>query len=186
MNGPTLVYDHVIEGMDETEAMPVYTRRKMVTNPGIVGQFKWHHTTLEEVAGMAEESKIDYLVFNPDTTPVLIETARVSKMTENYNLIDKGIEEAMEDGMQQDELFPALIERFYFRNVECVMKDGTKQAGFAALPEDAENEMDLELETDDDTDVIIHAEDLVSIRVLPDMDEEEMEDYYASGEDQEE
>ncbi|MCD8295219.1 MAG: hypothetical protein LUE27_08265 [Clostridia bacterium] len=167
MCGPSLVYEGIEGDGVESEAMPVYTRKKMVAQD--FSSFHWHHTDLDTVLAAAKESGFKYVIVNPDTTPVLLDIEKTGMVVSFFDDIDDCIDTAMADGIQAEELFPALVEKFFFRNVDCKMKDGSVVSGLVLLPED--DSIDgFELETDEDEDVIVRLEDLAMIRTQEEAD----------------
>ncbi len=168
---PSLVYEGIEGDGVETEVMPVYTRKKLVSQD--FSDYRWHHTDLDTVLADAKESGFVYVVVNPDTTPVLLNVARTEITVSFFDDIDKCIDDAMAEGFQAEDLFPALVEKFYFRNVKCTLKDGSAVCGLALVPED-DTLYGLELETDADEDIVVRIEDLAFIRT-PDGDSDDNE-----------
>ncbi len=169
-SGPCYVYEGIEGDGVETETMPVYTRRKVAN--GDFASFHWHHTDFDSVLQMGSDSGFKYIVINPDTTPVLLDIKKTQTIVEFYRDLDDGIAQAMSEGIKAEDLFPALVEKFYFRSAECDFLDGSKKSGLVLVPED-DTASGFELETDDDEDVLVRLEDLASIRATDEEDYEE-------------
>ncbi|MCD8307699.1 MAG: hypothetical protein LUD51_05710 [Clostridia bacterium] len=171
-SGPSIIYEGIEGDGVETETMPVYTRRKMVANSSL-SSFHWHHTDLDTMLAVARESGFKYIVVNPDSDPLLLDIAKTDTIVSFYKDIDESISICMTEGISAEDLFPALVEKFYFLNAECTFKDGSKKSGLVLVPEDSA-ETGFELETDEDEDVLVRLEDLALIRAA---DDETYEEY---------
>ncbi|MCD8286713.1 MAG: hypothetical protein LUD50_05765 [Clostridia bacterium] len=173
-SGPSIIYEGIEGDGVETETMPVYTRKKMVSNKSLAS-FHWHHTDLDTMLAVAKESGFRYIVVNPDTNPMLLDIEKAETIVSFFRDIDESTALVMAEGVPAEDLFPALVEKFYFRNAECTLKDGTRHSGLVLVPEDAA-ETGFELETDCGEDILVRLEDLALLRTT---DEEAYDEYTA-------
>ncbi|MCD8286714.1 MAG: hypothetical protein LUD50_05770 [Clostridia bacterium] len=176
--GQSAVCQLKIQGT-KTLAFPIFTDPERVKSTDFpMGGLKIAPTSIFHVVNYMEENEdIEGIILNPGTADFAIKTKDIEDFFVNFSSTFGFFEDCLEEGVQEDYLFPMLFSWFDDRNVEIFFKDSTFCAGHVTevIYGDLGDATALHVQTDDGTATTAGIDEISSIRALP-IDHDNAED----------